>query len=122
MRSNRLFASAFALFFAPVAATAQPPASDSDGLARLNFTTAQKQALYQSIAKTRKNNAAPLGFRAAIGALAPSGVELTPLPATVAELIPQAKGLEAALVEGEVILVDSKEKKVMAVITPMPQP
>ena len=122
MRLNCLFASAFALFFASVAAAAQTPAPDSDGLAHLNFTTAQKQALYQSIAKTQKNNAAPVGFRAAVGALAPSGVELTPLPATVAELIPQAKGLEAALVEGEVILVDSKEKKVLAVITPMPQP
>jgi len=43
------------------------------------------------------------------------------VPATIAELIPQAKGLEAALVEGEVILVDPQGKKVIAVITPPPQ-
>jgi hypothetical protein len=63
-----------------------------------------------------------VGFRAAVGALAPSGVELAPVPETIAELIPQTKGLEAALVEGEVILVDPQAKKVIAVITPQPQP
>jgi hypothetical protein len=79
--------------------------------AHVDFTTAQKQTVYQSIAKTQKNNAAPVGFRAAVGALVPSGVEPAPVPATIAELIPQAKGLEAALVEGEVILVDPQPQR-----------
>jgi hypothetical protein len=118
MRSNRFFASAFALFFVPVTVIAQTPALDSGALADVEFTTAQKQTLYQSISETQKNNAAPVGFRAAVGARAPSGLELVPVPVTIAELIPQTKGLEAALVEGEVLLVDPREKKVIAVITP----
>jgi len=105
---NRFFASLFALSLATVVVTAQTPALDSGALAHIDFTIAQKQTVYQSIAKTQKNNAAPVGFRAAVGALAPCGVELAPVPATIAELIPQTKGLEAALVEGEVILVDPR--------------
>src|SRR5258708_28823375 len=118
---NRFFASLFALSFASVTATAQTPAPNGGALPHVDFTTAQKQIVYQSIAKTQKNNAAPVGFRAAVGALAPSGVELTPVPATIAELIPQTKGLEDALVEGEVILVDPQGNKVIAVITPHPK-
>ena len=121
MSWNRFFASLFALSLATDAVIAQTPARDSGALTPVDFTTAQKQIVYQSIAKTQKNNAAPVGFRAAVGALAPSGVELASVPATIAELIPQTKGLEAALVEGEVILVDPQGKKVIAVITPQPQ-
>jgi hypothetical protein len=122
MRSNCLFASVFALFLAPVAVTAQTPASDGGALAHIEFTTAQKQTLYQSISETQKNNAAPVGFRAAVGARAPIGLDFAPVPVTIAELMPQTKGLEAALVEGEVLLVDPREKKVIAIITPQPQP
>jgi hypothetical protein len=121
MGSNRFLASLLTLSFVTVA-VAQTPAPDSDALAHLNFTTAQKQTIYQSIAKTQKNNAAPVGFRAAIGVLVPSSVELAPVPATVAELMPQTKGLEAGLVEGEVILVDPPGRKVITVITPQPHP
>jgi hypothetical protein len=50
----------------------------------------------------------------------PNGVELAPVPNAIAELMPQTKGLESALVEGEVILVDPQGKKVIAVITSQP--
>jgi hypothetical protein len=43
------------------------------------------------------------------------------VPKTIAELMPQTKELEAALIEGEVILVNPQDKKVVAVITPQPQ-
>jgi hypothetical protein len=121
MGSNRLLAALLALSFGPITATAQNPAPDSSASARLDFTNAQKETVYQSIAKTQKNNAAPLGFRAAVGALVPNGVELAPVPETIVELIPRTKGLEAALVEGEVVLVDPRDKKVIAVVTPQPQ-
>jgi len=121
MGSNHFLASLLMLSFITVA-VAKTPAPDSDALARVNFTTAQKQTIYQSISKTQKNNAAPVGFRAAVGSLVPSGVELAPVPATVAELMPQTKGLEAGLVEGEVILVDPQGRNVITVITPQPQP
>jgi Protein of unknown function (DUF1236) len=118
--SNRFLASLLTLSFVTVA-VAQTPAPDSNALAHLNFTTAQKQTIYLSIAKTQKNNAAPVGFRAATGVLVPNSIELAPVPATVAELMPQTKGLEVGLVEGEVILVDPQGRKVITVIT-QPRP
>jgi Protein of unknown function (DUF1236) len=63
-----------------------------------------------------------VGFRAAVGTVVPNGVELAPVPKTIAELMPQTKGLEAAQIEGEVILVNPRDKKVIAVITPQAQP
>lgn len=119
MTWNRFFVSLFALSLSSLA-TAQTPVLDSGALANIDFTTAQKQTVYQSIAKTQKNNAAPEGFRAAVGVLVPNGVELAPVPKTIAELMPQTKELEAGLVEGEVILVEPQGKKIVAVITPQP--
>jgi hypothetical protein len=122
MGLNRLCASLFVLSLATVAVGAQTPVPDSGALTYIDLTNAQKQAVYQSVAKTRKNNGAPVGFRAAVGTVVPNGVELGPVPKTIAELMPQTKGLEAALIGGEVILVNPRDKKVIAVITPQPQP
>jgi hypothetical protein len=120
MDRNGFFASLLVLSLAPVAVTAQTPALDSGASTHVDLTIAQKQTVYQSISKTQKNNAAPAGFRPAVGVIVPNGVELAPVPNAIAELIPQTKGLESALVEGEVILVDPQGKKVIAVITPQP--
>ncbi|HEY6334189.1 MAG TPA: hypothetical protein VI756_33045 [Blastocatellia bacterium] len=43
-----------------------------------------------------------------------------PMPNSVAELIPQTKGLEVARVEGQVMLVDPKSKQVLTVVTQQP--
>jgi hypothetical protein len=59
---NGFFASLLVLSLAPVAVTAQTPALDSGASAHVDFTIAQKQTVYQSISKTQKNNAAPVGF------------------------------------------------------------
>jgi hypothetical protein len=122
MSSTPLFALIFVFSLVSVAVTAQTPAADSGALARLNFTNSQRETIYQSVVKTKKNNAAPVGFRGAIGALVPSGVELATVPGTITELIPQIKGLEVALVEGEVLLVDPRDRTVIAIVTPQPQP
>jgi len=108
------------VYFAAGAGFAQTPALDSGAGPHVDLTTAQKQIVYQSISKTQKNNAAPTGFRATVGALVPDGVGLAPIPATIAELMPQTKGLEAALVEGQVVLVEPQGKKVVAVIVQGP--
>src|SRR5258708_39251004 len=92
---NRFFASLFALSFASVTATAQTPAPNGGALPHGDFTTAQKQTVYPSIAKTQKNNAAPAGFRAGVGALVPGGVELAPVPAAIAGPMSQTKGPQA---------------------------
>jgi hypothetical protein len=90
---------------------AQTPAQDSASAPRVQLSTAQIQAIYQSITKTQKNDAAPTGFRAAVGATVPESVTLMPIPTSVAELIPQTKGLEVARVEGQVILVDPRTNR-----------
>jgi len=104
-----------ALSIATGTATAQNPALDGSTEQRLDTTHAQREVIYQSISKAQKNNAAPTGFRAAVGAVVPNGITLAPVPATVAELLPQTKGLESALVEGQVVLVEPKSKRVVAV-------
>jgi hypothetical protein len=44
-------------------------ALDSSAGPHVDLTAAQKKTVYQSVNKTRKNNAAPIRFRLAIGAL-----------------------------------------------------
>ena len=74
---------------------------------------------YQSISQTQKNNAEP-SFRAAVGAAVPEAIELAPVPATIANLMPQTKGLESTMVEGQVVLVEPKSKQIVAVIAGEP--
>jgi hypothetical protein len=111
----RILALLFALCWATGATFAQTPATDS-ARRKIDLTVAQKQILYQSVSNTQKNNAAPTGFRAAVGAIIPSAVMLVPMPAAIAEIMPQTKGLETAMVEGEVLLVDPEGRTVVAVI------
>ena len=120
MMSHRLIHSAAALALMCGAAFAQTPAADSAAAPRIDLSNAQKQTIYQSISRTQKNNAAPTGFRPAIGAPMPEAVTLAPVPATIANLMPQTKGLEATMVEGEVMLVDPASKQVLAVIAKEP--
>jgi Cu/Ag efflux pump CusA len=95
---------------------AQPPALDSASGRKVDLTVAQKQILYQSISNTQKNVAAPAGFRAIVGAQVPGGIVLVPVPATIADIMPQTKGLETAMVEGQVLLVEPRGMTVVAVI------
>jgi hypothetical protein len=69
-----------------------------------------------ALSKTQKNNAAPTGLRATIGVIVPNAITLAPVSETLDNLMPETKGLEAGLVEGEVVLVGPKSKQVVAVI------
>jgi hypothetical protein len=102
MISIRLLTLFSALYLSTGMGLAQTPLLDSGAAPHVDLTAVQKQTVYQSISKTQKNNAAPTGFRATIGALVPEGVSLASVPATIAELMPQTKGLESAMVEGQV--------------------
>ena len=112
----RLIAPFVVICFATGALFAQTPALDSVGKRKVDLTVAQKQILYQSISNIQKSNAAPTGFRATIGAEIPSGVALVPVPAAIAEIIPQTRGLETAMVEDQVLLVEPEGRTVVAVI------
>jgi hypothetical protein len=122
----------FALLLAALTATAgaqAPPKDLSTGAApsdsatarrALQLTLAERLAIYQSITQTHKNNAAPIGFRATVGAHVPDSVELKPLSDTLAKLVPQARDFSIGRVEKEVILVDPASRQVVAVVTQEP--
>jgi hypothetical protein len=99
------------------AAFAQTPAQDTATAPALQLTTAQKQTIYQSVSRTQKNTAAPDGFRVSVGARVPEAIPLSPLPATLGELMPQTRGFEVAMIEKQVVLVDPKSKLVVLVVT-----
>jgi hypothetical protein len=98
-----------------VPALAQTRAIDSGSAPALTLSSEQKQTIYQSVSVTQKNNAAPTGFRAAVGAQVPDSIELNPMPQALATLIPELKDLQVAMVEKQVVLVDANSKLVVAV-------
>jgi hypothetical protein len=93
---------------------AQTPAADAKASA---LTTEQKQLIYQSVSATHKNSAAPPGFRAAVGAQVPPGIDLQPMPGAVVTVVPSVKDMDVAMIEKQVVLVDRKSRKVLAVVT-----
>jgi hypothetical protein len=120
MMPIRLFVPVVAVSLSCGAAAAQTPALDAADALPVELSAAQKQTIYQSVSQTQKNNAEPTGFRAAVGAAVPEAIELAPVPATIANLMPQTKGLESTMVEGQVVLVEPKSKQIVAVIVSEP--
>jgi hypothetical protein len=123
-----LFAAFLLLVVSAVAGAQAPPKdagtgpapSDSATARSLELTPAERLAIYQSITQTHKNNAAPIDFRATVGAHVPDSVELKPLSDTLAKLVPQARAFSIGMVEREVILVDPGTRQVVAVVTQEP--
>ncbi len=95
----------------------QTPAQDAAAGPRLELSGAQKQTIYQSVSKTQKNHIAPSGFRVSVGGRLPDAIEVAPMPGTLAELMPQTKRFEVAMIEKQVVLVDPETKQIVAVIT-----
>lgn len=98
-------------------APAQIPVVDGATAPALDLSAEQKQTIYQSVSSTQKNSPAPNGFRAAVGVHVPDAIELKPMPATLATLIPAVRDKEVGMVERQVVLVDPKTKTVVAVVT-----
>jgi Protein of unknown function (DUF1236) len=102
------------------AGTGPAPSDSATTRHALELTPAERLAIYQSITQTHKNNAAPLGFRATVGAHVPDSVELQPLSDTLAKLVPRARDYSIGMVEKAVILVDPGSRQVVAVVTQEP--
>jgi hypothetical protein len=82
----------------------------------IELSQAQRQTIFQSVSNGGKNNAAPPGFRVAVGENVPNGIELAPVSNTLTTLIPATDGLEVAMIEKQVVLVDPKTKRIIAVV------
>jgi hypothetical protein len=128
-RAIALLSAVLLVALAATASSQAPPKDAGTGLApsdratsarALELTPAQRIAIYQSVTQTQKNNAAPVGFRATLGAHVPDMVELKPLSDTLAKLIPEARDFSIGMVEKEVILVDPGTRQVVAVVTQEP--
>src|ERR1700747_1139720 len=93
-------------------------AQTSDQTTRgLKLSPSQREAIYQSVSKAQKNNTAPIGFRPSVGSVVPKGIDLAPLPDTLGEMIPEARGYEVTMVEKQILLVDPGSKVVIALMT-----
>jgi hypothetical protein len=82
----------------------------------IELSQAQRQTIFQSVSNGGKNHAAPNGFRVAVGENMPAGIELAPVSNTLTTLIPATDGLEVAMIEKQVVLVDPKSKRIVAVV------
>jgi hypothetical protein len=103
---------------APAAAQVTHPGTETNPAAvrDLKLTAAQKQTIYTSISNQKQKETAPPTFRAALGAVVPSSIELQPLPKTIVDLMPELKDYEYAMVANQVLLVDPKNKQVIEII------
>jgi hypothetical protein len=128
--SIRMAVAAAALALATTAGAQAPPQTVGVGPAPAEFaelgakpltlTQAQRLAIYQSVSHTAKNDAAPLGFRVAVGAHVPDSVQLKPPSDTLIQLVPAAHDLSIGMVEKQVILVDPATRQIVAVVTQEP--
>ena len=106
------------LIAAPVSpVAAQTAVQDAAAAPALELSPAQRQTIFQSVSQTQKNNAAPTGFRASVGAHVPETIELQPLSDTLAALVPQARNNAVAMVEKQVMFADPNTRQVVAVVT-----
>ena len=107
-----------ATFPAAAQTTTVHPGAETNPAAvpNLKLTTAQKQTIYSSINSQKQKETEPQTFRAAVGAVVPTSVELQDLPKTIVDLIPELKDYQYAMVTNQVLLVDPKTKQVVEII------
>lgn len=120
VQSPARFLALLILIAAPLAvspAVAQTPAQDAVAAPALELSLAQRQTIFQSVSRTQKNNVAPTGFRASVGARVPAAIELQPVSDTLAALVPQTRDYAVAMVEKQVMFADPKTRQVVAVVT-----
>jgi hypothetical protein len=106
------------------AAGAQSSAVDetvsSGGIApKLELTPAQRNAIYQEVHQDR-SKVAPSRFAAQVGAEVPPMIELYTLPDDVLAVNPVTKLYKFTRVDDQVVLVDTTNMRVIAVIGPKP--
>ena len=127
MRTRLLIAVLGSTFvFAAVSAMAQPatapnPAANPPASAAtppgLELTPEQRQLIMTSVSsRTSQSTAAPDTFHPAVGATVPPSVETSPLPDTLAQVMPRLKGYEFAMVSGQVLIIDPTSKQVVELI------
>jgi hypothetical protein len=106
---------------APAGALAQSPSTGSrqsgDPPKSLELTPAQRQLIYSSISRqTHQSTAAPSAFQPEIGGTLPEAIELTALPETIVEVVPQTRGHAYAYVGGQVLIVEPTARRIIEIV------
>jgi hypothetical protein len=83
----------------------------------LNLTSAQQKEIWQGVSKQASKETAPAGFKATVGAAAPSSIKLQPLPSTVASEVPAVKPYDFAMLQNQVLIVDPSSRKIVDIVT-----
>jgi hypothetical protein len=98
---------------ASVAFAAVPGSASQDNL---NLSSAQQKEIWQSVSKQNMKETPPVGFRATMGEVVPSSVQLHALPSEAARKVPAVTWYDYAMLQNQLILVDPKSKKIAEII------
>jgi hypothetical protein len=80
------------------------------------LTSAQRRELWQGLSKQAKESA-PAGFTAKVGEAVPNSIKLRSLPANLSSQIPAVKSYDYAMLQSELLIVDSASKNIVDIIT-----
>jgi hypothetical protein len=89
-----------------------PPAKDS-----LNLTTDQQKTAWNDLSSEAKKQHAPPSFFRAVGNVVSSSVKLQPITAKAAGDVPALRPYDFAMMEGQLLIVNPSDRKIVAVIT-----
>jgi hypothetical protein len=90
-----------------------PAAARSD----IILTAQQDKTIWRDLSSTGKQKA-PASFRAAVGADVPKAVTLHAFPQKVADNVLTLAGMKYAKLNGKVLVVRTRDRKIESVITP----
>ena len=117
MKTRSMMAGVAALTLATTAAAVQgqtpnrAPAPPAVVTPKVNLTLEQRHTIKELI-KDVKVDQAPTGTATSIGAKVPDDVHLNPMPAEVAQRVPQIKSHLFFVEGGKVVIVDPKDRTV----------
>jgi hypothetical protein len=117
MKSNIFYGAAIVAVLASTGLATAAGTSAMAGKDSLGLTSDQAHTIYQDINKLNVKDTAPSGFDAKVGAAVPSSISLHALPSDVASKVPTVKPYQYAMLQGKVLLVDPKDKKVVDIVT-----
>lgn len=104
------------LAVAQTSAPGSSPGASPSMASSVTLTPQQKQKIWQSLASA-SGQPAPAGFTASEGATVPQQVSLQPLPQSAsADLPANARDMQYAKMQDEILIVDPKDRKVVEVI------
>jgi hypothetical protein len=127
--TSRIFVLVAALLLSGVAAA---PAADASGASSspravttpeqasdlLNLNAVQRREAWTCLsAAANGNQKAPVDFDAVVGAVAPSTLTLQPVASSASDAVPALRPYDFALVEGQVLIVNPSDKKIVGIIT-----